>query len=162
MSSTGTAVGSNTRAHSSRLESSQINPAITYVGNNGMYQIIWQDDRNGDWDIYCPVGDPNPAKVTGIQDDPVSGLPTEYSLSQNYPNPFNPTTTIEFGLPVAGDVQLIIYDILGRRVMTLVNEFRDTGNYKVMFDGSSLSSGMYIYQIVAGNYIHTKKMMLVK
>ncbi len=161
-SSAGTAIGSNTRAHSSRLESSQINPAITFVGNNGSYQIIWQDDRNGDWDIYCPVGDPNPSQVTEVEDELINGLPTEYSLSQNYPNPFNPSTTIEFALPVAGDVKLVIYDILGRRVTTVVNEFREAGNYQVILDGSKLASGMYIYQIAAGNYIQTKKMMMVK
>lgn len=158
----GIAIGGNTRAHSSRIESSQINPSITFVGNNGGYQIIWQDDRNGDWDIYCPVGDPNPAQITELENDLNNVLPTEYSLSQNYPNPFNPATTIEFTLPKASDVQLVIYDILGRQVATIVNEFRDAGKYRVMFDASDFASGIYIYRIVAGGYMQSKKMSLIK
>lgn len=87
---------------------------------------------------------------------------TEYALSQNYPNPFNPITTISYALPQDGIVTLKIYDALGREVKTLVNEFKTTGRYTVKFDASKLSSGVYIYKLVSGEYSAVKKMALVK
>jgi hypothetical protein len=89
-------------------------------------------------------------------------LPTEFTLDQNYPNPFNPTTTIRFGLPESMDVRLEVYTVLGQRVMTLVNENRTAGWHTVSFNGAGLSSGVYVYRIQAGNYVSTKKLMLVK
>ncbi|KXK52302.1 MAG: fibronectin type III domain-containing protein [Chlorobi bacterium OLB5] len=89
-------------------------------------------------------------------------IPNLYSLSQNYPNPFNPVTNIKFALPNTGLVKLVVFDILGREVSTLVNEVRTAGNYTVDFDASSLSSGVYFYRIESGNFTDTKKMLLVK
>ena len=90
-------------------------------------------------------------------------IPTEYSISQNYPNPFNPTTIINFGLPKAGLVKLVVYDILGRTVQTLVNnEFKEAGNYKADFDGTNFASGVYFYRIEAGDFVQIKKMVLIK
>ena len=89
-------------------------------------------------------------------------IPEVYTLSQNYPNPFNPTTTIKFGLPKAANVKLVIYDIVGREVNVLVNEFKPVGNYTVNFDGSSLASGVYFYKITAGSFTDVKKMVLIK
>ncbi|MFH0735677.1 MAG: T9SS type A sorting domain-containing protein [bacterium] len=86
----------------------------------------------------------------------------DYDLFQNYPNPFNPSTTISFQMPKDGFVTLKIYDILGKEVTTLVNEFKTTGKYNVQFNASNLASGMYIYQIKAGDYSNTKKLMLMK
>jgi hypothetical protein len=88
--------------------------------------------------------------------------PKSFVLTQNYPNPFNPSTTIEFKIPSFGFVLLKIYDILGREVITLVSGEKQAGIYKVQFDGSSLSSGFYFYQLKAGNYVETKKMILEK
>jgi len=99
--------------------------------------------------------------VTGVSETG-NPLPTEFSISQNYPNPFNPTTTITYTIPEASRVTLKVYDILGEEVATLVNEDKIVGNYEVNFDASKLASGMYIYTITAGNYIATKKMMLLK
>lgn len=90
------------------------------------------------------------------------GAPGKYSLSQNYPNPFNPVTKISYAVAAAGQVTLKVYDITGREVKTLVNEFKNAGFYTVDFNGSNLSSGIYIYKIVSGNYSETKKMSLVK
>jgi hypothetical protein len=90
------------------------------------------------------------------------GAPGKYSLSQNYPNPFNPVTKISYAVAAAGQVTLKVYDITGREVKTLVNEFKNAGFYTVDFNGSNLSSGIYIYKIVSGNYSETKKMTLVK
>ena len=89
-------------------------------------------------------------------------LPTEYILYQNYPNPFNPTTTIKYDLPFATEVSLCIYDILGRKVKELANTKQQAGRYEIQFNASNLSSGVYIYQLIAEKYIHSKKMILLK
>jgi hypothetical protein len=89
-------------------------------------------------------------------------VPNEYSLGQNYPNPFNPTTNIKFSVPNNGLVKIVIFDILGRQVGTLLNEVKTAGNYTVDFDASNLSSGAYFYRLEAGNFTETKKMLLVK
>lgn len=89
-------------------------------------------------------------------------LSGNFTLSQNYPNPFNPTTTISYQLPVTSNVKLKVYDILGREVATLVNEEKPAGSYEVEFNGSGLSSGIYFYQLKAGNFIQTKKFVLMK
>ncbi len=89
-------------------------------------------------------------------------LPNAYSLSQNYPNPFNPSTTIKFSVPEQSNVVLKVYDILGSEVANLVNETLDAGNYTANFDASKFASGMYIYRLTAGNFVTTKKMMLLK
>jgi hypothetical protein len=87
---------------------------------------------------------------------------TEYNLEQNYPNPFNPSTTIKYQLPKAGMVTLKIFDMLGKEVANLVNDFKNEGKYDVNFDASKLASGVYIYQIKSNDYISSKKMMLLK
>jgi hypothetical protein len=89
-------------------------------------------------------------------------IPTEFLLHQNYPNPFNPSTKIEFKIPEAGLVNLKVYDILGSEVSTLVNEVKLVGSYEVEFDASTLASGIYFYRIQSGNFIETKKMVLLK
>ena len=89
-------------------------------------------------------------------------VPSDYALSQNYPNPFNPSTKIAFSLPKAGNVSLVVYDILGREVATLVNTFVNAGTHVVPFDASALSSGVYLYKITSGSFIDSKKMVLIK
>jgi len=90
-------------------------------------------------------------------------MPVSFTLSQNYPNPFNPTTKIKYSIPQQNlTVKLRIFDILGREVANLVNEQKSAGNYEVSFDASKLSSGIYFYQLRAGNYSETKKMILMK
>ena len=93
--------------------------------------------------------------------------PEKFSLQQNYPNPFNPATTIKYGLPDQTRkekilVTLKVYDVLGNEVTTLVNEQKEPGRYTTEFDGSKLSSGVYLYVLKTGNYIETKKMVLLK
>ena len=89
-------------------------------------------------------------------------FPTSYSLSQNYPNPFNPSTKIEFKIPQAGLVNLKIYDLLGREISTLLNEEMQPGNHTIDFDASTLASGIYFYTLNAGDFVSTKKMILLK
>ena len=94
--------------------------------------------------------------------DPSSSIPTAYKLEQNYPNPFNPTTSITFALPLAGNVELKVYDIIGKEVASLVSGNMTVGTHVVPFDASALASGVYIYKITAGSFIDSKKMVLIK
>ncbi|HSD62795.1 MAG TPA: T9SS type A sorting domain-containing protein [Ignavibacteriaceae bacterium] len=89
-------------------------------------------------------------------------LPNTFALDQNYPNPFNPSTIIKYSVPQLAFVQLKVYDILGREVASLVNGNQQAGYYQVTFDGSHLASGLYIYRLTAGNFISTKKMLMIK
>ncbi len=90
------------------------------------------------------------------------GTPATYGLKQNYPNPFNPSTTIAYQIPVDGFVTLKVYDILGKEVATIVNENKKAGSYDVTFDGSRLSSRMYICRMKAASYSSATKMLLTK
>lgn len=92
----------------------------------------------------------------------LSENPKEFSLSQNYPNPFNPTSTIEFTLPAAIDVRLEVYNINGQLVSTLVDSRLNAGQHSVVFDASNLASGVYLYRIIAGNFMETRRMTLIK
>lgn len=92
----------------------------------------------------------------------ISVVPKQFSLSQNYPNPFNPLTKINYSLPNSVKVTIVVYDILGRVVKSLVNEFKEAGTYTVSFDGTGLASGVYFYRIEAGDFAASKKMVLVK
>ncbi|MBZ0201134.1 MAG: T9SS type A sorting domain-containing protein, partial [Ignavibacteriaceae bacterium] len=87
---------------------------------------------------------------------------TEYNLLQNYPNPFNPVTTIHYQLAADSRVLLTVYDILGDEVAVLVDEVKPMGKYEITFDASTLSSGMYLYKLTAGNYTKIQKMLLLK
>ena len=97
---------------------------------------------------------------TGINPDLQS--PSEYMLSQNYPNPFNPVTSINYSIAVPGNVKLTVYNVLGKEVSVIVNEFKSQGSHSVNFNGNNLSSGMYYYKLESGNYSETRKMMLIK
>ncbi|MBI1937620.1 MAG: T9SS type A sorting domain-containing protein [Ignavibacteriales bacterium] len=126
----------------------------------------------GEFRIYTTVKLPTPENgkeiISDIEDE--ENLPTEFSLSQNYPNPFNPTTTISFTLPLSGYTTLKVYDILGREVATLVNEYQQAGQYNVEFGtqlarqggNAELSSGIYFYKLTTGNYSAVRKMILLK
>ena len=85
-----------------------------------------------------------------------------YYLDQNYPNPFNPITTINYSIAANGFVELEVIDIIGKRVTVLVNEFQTKGNHNISFDASSLASGVYIYKLQVGDFISSKKMILLK
>ena len=97
-----------------------------------------------------------------IVNDAKNALPTTMSLGQNYPNPFNPSTVIKYQVPVTGNVVLKVYDMLGKEIVTLINENKSAGEYEYKFNGSHLSSGLYIYSLKAGNIVQSKKMLLIK
>ncbi len=105
----------------------------------------------------------NGGVITGVNNgSSVFNNPTGYQLSQNYPNPFNPETKISFSIPATGLVSLKVFDVLGKEVASLVNEVRTAGAHVVTFNASSLSSGTYFYRIETGNFVSTKKMMVLK
>ncbi len=94
---------------------------------------------------------------------PISNeVPSKFSLSQNYPNPFNPRTVIKFQVASSSSIKIIVFDILGREVQTLVNEQLKPGTYEVDFVGSNFASGIYFYKLEAGEYVETRKMVLMK
>ncbi len=101
-------------------------------------------------------------QTTAIQRNPSAEVPNGFSLDQNYPNPFNPTTNIRFKIPSASNVHLAVYNVLGQKVATLVDNHMSAGVHVVQFNASQLSSGLYFYRLRAGNFVMNKKMMLIK
>jgi uncharacterized lipoprotein YddW (UPF0748 family) len=99
---------------------------------------------------------------TGVEPTRDDGVPSEFMLSQNYPNPFNPTTSVQFALPKTEHVLVRVYDMLGQEVATLVEETLSAGRYTVTWNASHAASGVYFYRIVAGSFIDTKRMLLLK
>jgi hypothetical protein len=94
--------------------------------------------------------------------DNISLSPDKFSLNQNHPNPFNPTTSISFNLPAAGQVSLKVFDISGKEVAGLVDNYLEAGRHSINFDASSLSSGVYYYKLASGNNVSMRKMLLIK
>ncbi len=101
-------------------------------------------------------------EVTGISKDKGRLIPTEYKLEQNYPNPFNNSTVIKYSIPKEGLVILKIYNAIGEEVATLLNEIKQLGIYEATFNTGDLASGIYFYQLKSGNFVETKKMILLK
>ena len=124
--------------------------------NNDSSLAIW----NGVFGDGCYVsgGSGGTVTLTGNNSFELKG----YSLSQNYPNPFNPNTVVSFQIPVPGFVSLKIYDVMGKEVAKLVNEFKQAGNYSIDFNAANFPSGVYYYRLEAGDFTDTKKMILVK
>jgi hypothetical protein len=147
-----------------------------FVGGTTGLKALWHldssyvDSVNG-WN-GTPMGSvgfdtltfPNPAMnctMVGIVKN-TSELPKEFNLEQNYPNPFNPTTTIHFSIPKGTFVEITLYDVLGKKVATLLREPKQAGRYELTIDGTELASGVYFYKMEAGNYSDIKKMVLIK
>jgi hypothetical protein len=130
---------------------------------SGTEYIFWLFQYNVTTELYS-----DPAVATAVSGGQSTSIedgattPAEYSLSQNFPNPFNPTTRIQFELPESGQVKLEVFNMMGQRVATLVNETRAVGSHSVTFDASALSSGMYLYRLQAGNTVLMQKMTLLK
>jgi hypothetical protein len=99
--------------------------------------------------------------ITAIESDKTNVI-RKYALNQNFPNPFNPTTVIQYQLPTDGFVSLIIYNILGERVHTLVDAYKTSGKYSISINGSELKSGVYFYRLSTPDYSATKRMTLIK
>lgn len=110
----------------------------------------------GDWMYYSMVV----AQLTDVNENPT--IVNNFNLEQNYPNPFNPSTTIKYSVAERSNVNIKVYDMLGKEVANLVNTVKEAGSYEVSFNASNLASGMYVYSITAGNFTSSKKMMLMK
>jgi hypothetical protein len=129
------------------------------VDLSNIFQLKF-DGGNGSQTLYLDniyFFDETPTSITEMDD-----RPTAFTLSQNYPNPFNPTTQIAFAVPETGHVRLEVFDMIGQRVATIVNENVTAGAHTVTFDASALSSGIYLYRLQAGTFSQVNKMMLVK
>jgi len=117
-------------------------------------------------DTYLPEYNPGGIRIlvpTAVDDEQGnSALPGDFSLAQNYPNPFNPTTTIQFAMPTAGQVQLEIFNVLGQKTTTLVNGWLSAGFHTVEFDAADFPSGIYFYRLTYSSGSLTRKMMLMK
>lgn len=132
-----------------------------YTAATAISDIGLSRTGTGIWAVGATGGIYFTEAVTSI--NPISSnVPERYSLSQNYPNPFNPTSKIKFDITKANFVSLKIYNSLGQEVSKLVNENLTPGTYEVTFDGAGLNSGIYFYTIQSGDFVETKKMMLVK
>jgi len=101
------------------------------------------------------------APTAGIA-QPLPSTPLSYALEQNYPNPFNPATVVSYQVPLASAVKIVVYDMLGREVSVLVNERKSPGNYEVQLDATGRSSGVYFYRMQAGDYVQTRKLLLLR
>lgn len=144
-----------------------INPPGGQAGTDVYYYVKGVYTENPPSQIETTASNTVVVNVPGkdIDKNSVSntiGLNNEYYLSQNYPNPINPSTIINYSLPVSRHVTLKVFDILGREVAELVNEQKESGTHAVVFDASNLMSGIYFYQIRAGKYTETRKLILQK
>ncbi len=136
-------------------------PALIYVDEEGSYAsneiaINWNAPL-----VFVAGYFASEGSSTGIGTREKNG-PNDFQLRQNYPNPFNPNTTISYQLPTNDHVSLSVYDVLGKKVSTLVNETQSAGTYSVNFEAKNLTSGLYIYNVHAGNFILSRKMVLIK
>ena len=141
----------------------------TNIVANTKVNGFWMDGMCG-FNLSTPIPDTlkvtsnkwnfNP-NITGVVDNLIS-IPTNYKLFQNYPNPFNPGTSINYSVPKTQFVSLKVFDILGRQVASLVNEEKPSGNYSIKFNANKLASGLYIYQLKAGEFFKSAKMVLLK
>ncbi len=145
-----------------------LNPGDTLITSLHVFPLV----NNGTANVQIQVGTfHNPdnritldftATTEPLSVDDDASVPEEYFLAQNFPNPFNPSTVIEYGLREAGNVTLMIYDVLGNEIATIVNEYQQAGTHQVRFDATNLSSGLYIYKLTAGSFTETRKMILEK
>ena len=130
-------------------------PFASQIGANVL--VVWESNRSGRSHIYSRLAQLYIGAIGAAPREPAA-----FELLQNYPNPFNPTTTIRYSLPQRSHVALTVYNTLGQCVATLVDETEEAGNHDVRFDGSGLASGVYYYRLRAGEYVATKRLVLVR
>ena len=131
------------------------NDLVTWKPNNRFWHV-YNEDNTSSW------GKGNFGAVTAIGDRSTSANPFTYSMSQNFPNPFNPTTMIQYNVPERSVVRLVVYNVIGQEVRVLVEGEKEAGFYTVNFKADDLPSGVYIYRLQAGDFVQTRKMILLK
>jgi plastocyanin len=165
-----------------------VNDTVRWTNNGGLHNVVADDNSFtsgsvsstlwvykhafptiGSFRYYCQEhGAPNGVGMAGIINvESATGLNDEifsldFKLKQNYPNPFNPATTVEYSIPQSGYVTLKVYNVTGSLEKVLISEFQPGGNYIIEFNASDLTSGVYFYQLIAGDYISTKRMTFLK
>jgi hypothetical protein len=135
------------------------NPSVTEVKSDGTV-VFEMSLPQGDISYRAYKFDWNGPMVSNRNQE--STVPLTFQLSQNYPNPFNPSTIISFAVPKKQLVKIVIYDVLGNEVKTVLNDNREAGKYSITVDASTLSSGVYFYRMVSGDFTETRKMVLIK
>jgi Secretion system C-terminal sorting domain/Bacterial Ig domain len=146
---------------------------FSFDNTTGFLTVSAEPNFSGEINVTMTVTDTNGGSAmdslvvivhptVGINDPFDLQIPKKFVLMQNYPNPFNPVTNIRFGLPVASDVVIEVYNILGQRVIKLLDEHKPAGYHVVQFNASQFGSGLYFYRIKANNFNEVKKMFLVK
>ena len=158
------------------ISKTAVDSAIKYFSDfafvNDKIISVWEDSRGGSYstcDIYCNIiSFVKPDSIVGVNNISTI-IPDNYLLYQNYPNPFNPATNIRYAIPKSGFVKLVVFDVLGREVETLVNESLKPGTYESTFNGSNYPSGIYFYKLTVRHggsstdgYTETKKMLMIK
>jgi hypothetical protein len=151
---------------------------VTIDTANGIITLKSDIDYSGTVELIVTVSDPGGASgsdtvtvtispFVSVDENGEATLPTRFALAQNYPNPFNPVTTMEYSVPFRSHVTIEVFDILGRNIVTLVDEIKSAGEYQATWDGNDannqkVSTGIYLYRLQAGDFIETKKMLLLK
>jgi len=151
----GISFGADTRLTNSAFNSEL--PSIAVSGST--VHIVWQDQRDGNLEIYYKR-DPN-GNIVGVININ-SEMPKDFSLSQNYPNPFNPNTNIRFSVLKTGNVKITIYNSLGEKIETIVNETFKAGSYKIDWNAANYPSGVYFYSLKTDDFAATRKMIIIK
>ena len=145
-----------------------VDPSITVMAENN-----WWDDNSGPFHpILNQFGKGEEVSdyvdfdpwtiIVNLDNNDNRATVTEYALHQNYPNPFNPLTTITYGVPVNSHITLTVYNALGKEVATLVSQEQVAGIYQIVFNAINLASGVYFYSLQVGDFVETKKMILMK
>jgi hypothetical protein len=140
-------------------DSLRLRTKISGISPEGLYTVTVKGNGPNGTPVHIRTISILVTNVLGIVNN---YIPAEFSLAQNYPNPFNPSTTIQYGVAKAGDVKIIIYDISGREIETIVNGYQSAGTYEVKWNGSNVSSGVYFYKLISAEYSGIKKMILLK
>ena len=150
----------STNVTANTLQVTQLSPITKY------FWRVQSFGKEGGPTLWSEVWNFTTQVSVSVEDN--SDMPASFSLEQNYPNPFNPTSTITYAIPLLGGdergglVTLKVFDLLGNEISTLVNEKKEAGYHKIDFNGSDLPSGVYFYRIQAGDFVDTKKMLLLK
>jgi len=132
-----------------------------YAGQTVIIDVVDAFQGAWGWIAVDEIQITNATLVTGVESEK-SSVPTQFELAQNFPNPFNPTTKIQYTLGKNTNVEISVYDLLGQKVATLVNEYQNGGSHKIVWDASGASAGVYFCQMKTNGLVETKKMLLVK